>query len=247
MKPSSYIHSLSRIADTDGADPMAPCPDEVEAVIAALENNAEFMRIVRENPAPVRGIGITKYLEYRLYVPDCFIPVHLLGIDALPPQRIFDIGTGFGYFPYICESYDHEVLCMDLDTVPLYNASVAALGLDRRTHRIERFQPLPDIGRFDLITAFSVCFNRHNYPDVWGRDEWWYFLRNLVNDHLTPHGRIFMRLNPEVSDGAYGVEGLKDFFLSLDARITGMNVDFPDLSRIREIIRQEKSIASPTA
>jgi hypothetical protein len=60
---------------------------------------------------------------------------------------------------------------------------------------IERFVPLPfEDRRYDLITAFWICFNRHRQPDEWGVEEWRYFVGDATRK-LRPGGRLWLDLN----------------------------------------------------
>ena len=87
-------------------------------------------------------------------------------------------------------------------------------------------KPLPDLGRkFDLITAFSIDFNRESKRDWWwGPPEWAFFLDDLKR-HLNPGGRIFLGLNPK-RDGEYYTPELREFFLSRGASVERENVAF---------------------
>ena len=74
------------------------------------------------------------------------------------------------------------------------------LGVRRVIQRIQAFRPLPDLGgKFDLITAFMICFNSHRRPNLWGVPEWNFFLDDIAK-HLAPRGRVWLELNRE-SDG----------------------------------------------
>ena len=60
------------------------------------------------------------------------------------------------------------------------------------------FEKLPDFNqRFDVVTAFAVCFNNHDQPDLWGPREWLSFLQDLATNQLTTGGRFMMKLNQE--------------------------------------------------
>jgi hypothetical protein len=99
------------------------------------------------------------------------------------------------------------------------------LGIKRVIHRVQPFVPLPDLGsRFDLITAFQVCFNNHKQPDLWGIPEWNFFLDDLAK-HLTPGGRVWLELNREYNGECYTPE-LKEFFQQRGARIDHHRVVF---------------------
>jgi hypothetical protein len=86
---------------------------------------------------------------------------------------------------------------------------------------------LPDLGRkFDLITAFSIDFNRESKREWWwGPSEWAFFLGDLKR-HLNPGGRIFLGLNPR-RDGEYYTAELREFFLDRGAAVERENVVFP--------------------
>jgi hypothetical protein len=89
--------------------------------------------------------------------------------------------------------------------------------------------------KFDLITAFAICFNHHKSPGLWGAAEWTYFLHDLVSNHMNQGGRIFLRLNAE-DDGAFGKEEVPALFAKLGAEITNTDVDFKDISSLRNAL-----------
>src|SRR4051812_17945261 len=71
--------------------------------------------------ADPRPHGYSKYLDIRPWMADKLMMVLYLGLDRSKPLKILDIGTGTGYFPYICRYFGHEVVSLDLDVVPMYN------------------------------------------------------------------------------------------------------------------------------
>lgn len=106
------------------------------------------------------------------------------------------------------------------------------LGVRRMVQRIEAFRPLPDFGqKFDLITAFMICFNNHKMPDLWKVPEWEFFLDDLAK-HLTPRGRVWLELNQEY-DGSFYTPELKEFFQKRGARISEQKVIFNSGVRVR--------------
>ena len=56
-----------------------------------------------------------------------------LGLHRSPPRRkVLDLGTGCGYFPYICNYFGHTTVTTDLDAVPMYDEITEFLRLDKR-------------------------------------------------------------------------------------------------------------------
>src|SRR5258708_7183626 len=47
-----------------------------------------------------------------------------LWLDRAPPLRILDLGSGAGYFLYVCKSFGHHVLGFDTDKEPLFRATI---------------------------------------------------------------------------------------------------------------------------
>lgn len=119
-----------------------------------------------------------------------------LGLNRAQPQNILDIGAGFGYFPYVAKFYGHNVIGIDLPGDTLFNKASDYLNIDRRDHRIDSNTPMPSYGvKFDLITAFQICFNGHIEGEVWGEDEWAFFLNDLFENHVNAGGRVYLGLN----------------------------------------------------
>ncbi len=140
--------------------------------------------------------GYSKYLNVRKWLALSLYHAYRLGLDRSAPRTVLDIGTGCGYFPYVCGQFSHAAQALDLDTVPMYNGMIDLLNVDRRIWRVNAHQPLPDLGRrFDVVTAFMTCFNRHPDDRPWGQEEWIYFLRDVGHNQLAPGGRVLLSLN----------------------------------------------------
>src|ERR1051326_3821782 len=88
----------------------------------------------------------------------------------------------------------------------------------------QSFGSPPRLGKFDVVTAFLICFNRHKQRDVWGVPEWEFFLDDLAK-HLTRRGRVWLELNQEY-DGTFYTPELKQFFQKRGAKIDRHKVVF---------------------
>ena len=99
------------------------------------------------------------------------------------------------------------------------------LGVRRVVQQIEAFRPLPSFGqKFDVITAFMICFNNHKMPALWGVPEWEFFLDDLTK-HLKPRGRVWLELNQEYDETFYTPQ-LKEFFERRGAKIDEQKIVF---------------------
>ncbi len=147
-----------------------------------------------------------------------------LEMHRSPPQSVLDLGCGGGFFLFIVEQLGHRGLGLDIDEFPLFPQLLALFHVERRVWTIRPYESLPDFGRkFNLVTAFSIDFNRESKSDWWwGPAEWAFFLDDLQR-HLHPGGRIFLGLNPR-RDGEYYSPELRDFFLGRGAEVERENV-----------------------
>jgi len=149
-----------------------------------------------------------------------------LKLHRSPPQSVLDLGCGGGFFLFVVQQLGHSSLGLDIDAFPLFQELLDLLHQERRIWTILHHEPLPDLGRkFDLITAFSIDFNRESKRGWWwGPPEWASFLDDLEG-RLNPGGRIFLGLNPK-ENGEYYTPELRDFFLSRGASVERENILF---------------------
>lgn len=199
-------------------------PLENSRIIQAIDR-AEFEEIRKTYAVKEPGEDWPKYLDLERWIDVNIRRIQRLDLDVSPPKRILDLGCGAGYFAYIAQSLGHQVLGLDVDEVRMFADMTDLFGVQRAIWRIERFAPLPDLGRnFDIVTAFMVCFNNHKQADLWGVAEWNFFLDDLAK-HLAPGGRVWLELNREYDGTCYTPE-LKQLFEQRGARIDNHRVMF---------------------
>jgi cyclopropane fatty-acyl-phospholipid synthase-like methyltransferase len=158
----------------------------------------------------------------------------LLNLHRTKPLQILDIGAGCGYFPFICTYYGHEAMAIDLN-IAMYREITQWLGVPWEEHKVNAYQPLPTFGRkFDLITALLIYFNNPESPSVWGIEEWRFFLTDLVENHLTPAGQIYLTLNRDCKHRFYD-EGLYNFFIQTGAKVKDGMVHLQSVKHLRRI------------
>ena len=168
-----------------------------------------------------------KYADVKRWLRLNIVRAQDLKLHRCAPKSVLDLGCGGGFFLFVLQQLGHTGLGVDIDEFPLFRQLLELFHVERRVCAIQPFEPLPDLGRkFDLITAFSIDFNRDSTRDRWwGPSEWAFFLDDLER-HLNPGGRIFLGLNPGRNKEFYTPE-LREFFLRRGASMERENVLFP--------------------
>jgi len=166
---------------------------------------SQFPEIANRYRVPDPGLTPRKFVDLPHWLTVNLNRVHELDLDFGPRRRVLDLGMGAGYFLYICQRLGHHVLGLDIDD-PMFDELSSSLCVPRRVWRIEAFVPLPNLAaKFDVITAYLVCFNNHNRADVWGVAEWSFFLDDIAR-HLRHNGRLRLELTHERSYGFFTPE-----------------------------------------
>jgi SAM-dependent methyltransferase len=145
-----------------------------------------------------------KYTDYSFWIPFNVERAGGLALHRSPPLRILDIGCGPGYFLAAALACGHGCYGIDAPATVLtevearvYGEMLAALSCADRVSPllIERFRPMSlPVSNFNLITAFWICFNRHQQPDEWGAAEWQFFVDDALS-HLREGGVLHLELN----------------------------------------------------
>jgi|LakMenEpi03Aug12_release.lakeMendotaPanAssembly.Ray.scaffolds.fasta_scaffold89547_2 hypothetical protein len=169
------------------------------------------------------GESFEKYLDYKYWILENLIRIYNLNIDKKQNLKILDIGTGFGYFPFICEFFGNQAEAIDLDTNDMYNNVIKLLDIKRHTYCIEENKPLPLNTKFDIITGYMICFNNHKTDKLWGVIEWEYFLNSMKSNNLYNNGFIFFSFNLEFDEKPFSHE-IKNLFMQKKAIIINNEV-----------------------
>jgi SAM-dependent methyltransferase len=199
-------------------------PLETKRVIETIDP-VGFQQIRERYGVANPGADWPKYLDLDRWIAINIRRIREIELDLSRPKRILDLGCGAGYFLYIAQLLGHRGVGLDMDRLPMFREMTRLLGVRRVVQRIRPFHPLPDFGqKFDLITAFMICFNNHKMPDLWAVPEWEFFLDDLAK-HLRPRGRVWLELNQEY-DGTFYAPELKEFFASRGAKIDEQKIIF---------------------
>ena len=199
-------------------------PLNTKRVIETIDT-ARFEQIRQRYAVANPGADWPKYLDLERWIEINIRRIRELELDLSRPKRILDLGCGAGYFLYIAQLLGHSGLGLDIDRVSMFREVTRLLSVQRVVQRIEAFRPLPDLGqKFNLITAFMICFNDHKMPGLWKVPQWEFFLDDLAK-HLTPRGRVWLELNQEY-DGTFYTPELKEFFQKRGAKIDEHKIIF---------------------
>ena len=178
----------------------------------------------RHKAALLPGQNWTKYFEVERWLKLNIRRAQDIKLDRSQQRslRVLDLGSGAGYFLFVARELGHSGIGLDVPEPAFYGEIFRQFGLERVESRIEARQPLPEEllagGKFDLVTAFSIAFNGHKSPALWGPTEWDFLLNDLRDRFLMPGGRIYFDLNPEY-DGTFMTPELREFFLKRGATI----------------------------
>ncbi|MGI8841297.1 MAG: hypothetical protein ACR2F8_11050 [Caulobacteraceae bacterium] len=145
---------------------------------------------------------IYKYFDVCFWIKDKIERAKRLGLFDLSPLRILDLGTGAGHFPAVCAALGHEVIGLDVE-VPLYTDLARLMKVDRRIFRLSPGRPLPDLGRFDVITGVAVSFDSlgrdaQSVRRYWSLEDWAFLISHLSETHSRYPGRLYFELNFQV-------------------------------------------------
>lgn len=178
-------------------------------------------------PAP----GYSKYLDIDLWIMRNLWHVYLLGLQDSSSKMVLDIGTGCGFFPYICRFFGHEIKTIDITIEPIFNEIIKFFDIERLEFEVKEYQPLPNVNkRFDLVTGFMIYFNNHKKENIWGPKEWSFFLEDLIKNHLTSHAEAFFTLNTEPHNNKWYDNELYRFFIESGAEVDGERIYYKNLS-----------------
>ena len=165
------------------------------------------------------GYDSYKYFDKQLWLRSKMMRAIELGLDKSAQSSVLDLGCGAGYFLYCCKYLGHSVHGLDLPDYEFYRDMIALFGISRTGVRVETYKNLPLLGkRFDVITAHQICFIGHKTENLWGVDEWDFFLNDLVENYLNPNGTIALEFNEEPSIGFYTKE-VRKYFESRSTRM----------------------------
>jgi SAM-dependent methyltransferase len=186
----------------------------------------------------------TKYLDARKWLVRSTEQTRKLDLVLSPPKDVLDLGCGCGYFLFVQKQLGARVLGVDLEGDPIFERMIRLLRIERIPYAVTKHVSLPDFeGRkFDLITAWMICFNNHDQPEtIWGPSDWDFLLDDLAG-RLTANGRIVFSLNPQ-RDGKFYSKKIGKLFETRSDLMDGRLVIFSKPRLDATTVRRSGAIA----
>ena len=129
---------------------------------------------------------VEKYIQEKLSV------AHYLGLHESKNKTLIDIGTGAGWFPYICKLYNHRCIGTDVLGRSEYDPIYEALKIEVTGDLVYARQPFGlNIKAHYIISLRSFFPNR---PTVWEMEDWKYFFRD-IKKNILKDGGIYLGCN----------------------------------------------------
>ncbi len=147
-----------------------------------------------------------KYRDVDRWLAVSWRQANYLGLDRANPIDILDLGLGPGYFLYVCAWLGHRCTGLDVPGDSFSRELRQWLGIENVIETaILAATPLPQMGRFDLVTAYRCQFNYNRTEGrLWTLSEWAFFLDDLRDNVLKPNGRFALNLPKQKQKGRRG-------------------------------------------
>ncbi|HEY4283529.1 MAG TPA: hypothetical protein VGM62_10740 [Chthoniobacterales bacterium] len=234
--PVRVSHKIEKLFSIDSAKSLwqqmqrLTHPISARRILATIDQGA-LDDLRKKYPRRAESPKINRFEDARYWIRPNLKRVQDLWLDRSPPLRILDLGCGSGFFLYICKQFHHDVVGLDRDTNPMFREITKLLGVPRIASDINPFVPLPELGeKFDLVTAYRICFQRvgqyqNDHWDEWGLREWEFFLNDIRTRFLRVGGRLLLDFNPR-PDGTYFDADVGENFAAQGARFFRSKVLF---------------------
>ncbi len=140
-----------------------------------------------------------RYLNVPHYLWRATKTAQRVGLAAYTGGSMVDIGSGPCFLGYtartVCEI---EAIGIDLPEQPgdIAWRVARALGQTIIAHRIEPYQPIPNLGRrFNVATIIAPQFYRKADGRFWTAVEWGDLFGQIFSRYLVPGGELVLRIN----------------------------------------------------
>ena len=172
---------------------------------------------------------IEKWIREKLAV------VYWLGLHQCSEKRVIDLGTGAGWFVYICKKFGHESYGTDILNRPEYEAGYRFLNINIIGKLSYPMEKICLEEQFDYITTMRSFIGQR--PRSWTKDEWKFFFEDMQN-YLKENGALYISCNcgtkldtqyknlPDNAKSFWGNKNLQEWFepyvIPIEKKFRGM-------------------------
>ncbi len=215
---------MATLVDRHGA--LSPRRVEIYNRVCAKLDEDAVARVIAKYRGMIERDGYVAYWKYfdtAWWIWHKTSYAERFDLDRRAPISILDIGVGAGHFAFIAQALGHKVIGIDLAD-PAFDEMCAMLGVDKRVVAVERGQPLPPLGLFDIVPAIWLMFDALDVDEpgngrwwkkdvkptdrirYWDVSDWRFFFTDLRRQ-LYPGATVFLELNPHYqADGSLGFD-----------------------------------------
>lgn len=135
-----------------------------------------------------------KYIaKLDLYLSEKIKIAQHLGLDESRDLKILDIGSGAGFFPWICKNLGHIAKSSYYDDFLFYRDMWQLLRIDDPFFLdVLQDWKMPNDTQYDVIVSMRTVFDR--IPTSWKDQDWIRFMEQAM-PYLADGGRLFIKSN----------------------------------------------------
>jgi SAM-dependent methyltransferase len=200
MVPARPLLTRRLVSESVEMDIGVPVVSDFPAHLLDGLDLAEFDRICHSVKSSRHKL---KYADLNAHMKRAWKEAERLSLHKSPPLDVLDIGLGTGYFLHVCQRLGHCAVGLDRPGFEFWQRIRKWLGVHNVVeHTVRPNTPLPDLGRFDIATAYACPFNFvQSERRLWSVSEWSFFFDQLRDDVLKPNGRLALKLRKRYAAG----------------------------------------------
>jgi len=165
----------------------------VENVINSV-GSAKIKSVYQKTQNRYVGEAIEKYITEKLSV------AHYLNLHNTKNKKLLDIGTGVGWFPFICKQYGHYCLGTDIEGREDYDPVYDLFGIKIKEVLVFANEKININEKFDYVVSLRSFIGSR--PITFNLDNWKFFLKD-IDTKINDSGGLYLGCNKINGRGLY--------------------------------------------
>lgn len=165
----------------------------VENVIS-LVGNTNIETVYQKTQNRYVGEAVGKYITEKLSV------AHYLNLHKTKNKKLLDIGTGVGWFPFICKQYGHNCLGTDIKGRKDYDPIYDLFDVKIREVLVFANEKININEKFDYVVSLRSFIGSR--PTTFNLDNWKFFLKD-IDTKINDNGGLYLGCNKINGRGLY--------------------------------------------